>query len=112
MKSRIFSQISFSERGSKVPSPTWTWINCSMAKASGSLALRARMGGSRVHGYFFFCGVQGCPHANGGSASFDVVNGQNIGQGQSVIKRLAGLNSAKREVLRRQLLKFATLLQA
>ena len=42
----LTDKFEFTDRGSSVPSPTWTWINCSIANASGSLALRAYMGNS------------------------------------------------------------------
>src|ERR1035438_1295666 len=91
-KSRMFSQISASVRPSRVPSPTCTWISCSIAMASGNVALRANMGGSCKYREYFLRLLQRRPNLHGSSAPRYVVDGQYLLQLQCIIELRIGLD--------------------
>src|SRR6516162_1198892 len=110
IKSRMFSQISASERDKSVPSPTCTRISCSIANASGNVALRANMGCSCIHRECVFRLLQRRPNLQGSSTTRYVVYCQNLLQLQRTVELRARRYPAAREIFLRELLELAALL--
>src|SRR5215472_17173261 len=108
----MFSQISASERDKSVPSPTCIRMSCSIANASGSVALRANMGCSCIHRECVLRFLQRRPNLQWSSTPRYVVYSQNLLQLQCTVKTLIGGYAAAREVFERELLEFAASLHA
>src|SRR5215469_4410238 len=108
----MFSQISASERDKSVPSPTCTRMSCSIANASGSVALRANMGCSCIHRECVLRFLQRRPNLQWSSTPRYVVDRQNLLQLQRTVKLRIGRYTADREVLVREILELAAFLHA
>src|ERR1035438_1192101 len=106
----MFSQISANERPKRVPSPTWIWMSCSIAMASGRVALRANMGGSCIHRECFFRFLQRRPNLQRSSTTRYVVYLQYLLQLQCIVELLISLNAADCKLFGREVLEFAALL--
>src|SRR5271169_5181612 len=87
-------------------------MSCSIANASGSVALRANMGSSCVHRECLLRFLQRSPNLQRSSTTRYVVYGQNLLQLQCIVKLRTGHNAAARVVFQREMLQFAAFLHA
>src|ERR1039457_4616408 len=85
-------------------------MSCSIAIASGRVALRANMGGSCIHRECFLRLLQRRPNLHGSGTPRYVVDGQNLLQLQCAIELRIGLNTATRIIFRQEMLQLAALL--
>src|SRR6516164_11812053 len=106
----MFSQISASDRDKSVPSPTCTRMSCSIANASGNVALRANMGCSCVHRECVFGFLQRRPNLQRSSTTRYVVYCQNLLQLQRAAKLWISRDSAAGEIFAREMFELAALL--
>src|SRR6266404_2536529 len=111
MKSRTFSQISASVRGSSVPSVEYDEISSWMRSASGSKASRVCMGLLVERAHFLSRRSDGLAHTRRSGAARNVMNGKHVIKFHETVKICAEIRIDTLQFSQCELLQLASLVQ-